>query len=85
MVRGTHSKKGIADALNYAEKNGWCVESGGKGHAWGNSICPYNDADCRCGDYCIISVWSTPKSPGNHTRHIKRVVDNCMPHRQKAA
>jgi hypothetical protein len=85
MVRGTHSKKEIADALDYAEKKGWRVESGSKGHAWGKLYCPYNDVECRCGEYCIISVWSTPKSPGNHARHIKRVVDNCTTHRQEAA
>ena len=77
MVRANHSKKEVEAALAYAEKNGWRVQSGGKGHAWGKIFCPCKDAECRCGEFCISSVWSTPKNPGNHARHLRRVVDNC--------
>jgi hypothetical protein len=85
MIRGTHSKKEVEDALAYAEASGWRVKSGGNGHAWGKIYCPYNDAECRCGEFCITSVWSTPKNAGNHARQLKRVVDNCSTHRQKHA
>jgi hypothetical protein len=85
MTRKTHSKKEVENALTYAESLGWRVKSGGKGHAWGKMYCPYNDAECRCGEFCITSVWSTPKSPGNHARLLKRVVENCTTHRQKRA
>jgi len=44
--------------------------------------CPYNDEECRCGEFCITSIWSTPKNPGNHARALRRVVDNCS--RQRA-
>jgi hypothetical protein len=64
MVRGVHSKKEIEAALAYAESHGWRIRGGGKGHAWGKMYCPYNDAECRCGEFCISSVWSTPKNPG---------------------
>ncbi|MNK32126.1 hypothetical protein D3C87_505800 [compost metagenome] len=37
---------------------------------------PYNDDGCRCGEFCIACIWSTPKNPGNHARAIRRVVDN---------
>ena len=47
------------------------------------SYCPYNDAECRCGEFCITSVWSTPKNPGNHARALRRVVDNCTTHRKQ--
>ncbi len=40
MIRGTHSKKEIEDALAYAEALGWRIKSGGKGHAWGKMYCP---------------------------------------------
>jgi hypothetical protein len=83
MVRGTHSKKDVEEALAYAEELGWRVQSGGKGHAWGRLYCPYNDAECRCGEFCITSIWSTPKNSGNHARHLRRVVDNCTTHRRK--
>jgi hypothetical protein len=33
MVRGVHSKKEVEAALAYAERNGWRVQGGGKGHA----------------------------------------------------
>ncbi len=82
MARATHPKKEVEEALRYAEDNKWRVELGGA-HAWGKIYCPYNDDECRCGEFCIASVWSTPKSPGNHARALKRVVDNCTTHKQR--
>ncbi len=43
--------------------------------------CPGNDVECRCGEFCITSIWSTPKNPGNHARALRRVVNNCTAHR----
>jgi hypothetical protein len=40
MIRGTHAKKKIEDALAYAEASGWRIRSGGKGHAWGENVLP---------------------------------------------
>ncbi|NIF77911.1 hypothetical protein F3J20_10935 [Paraburkholderia sp. Cy-641] len=77
MVRGKHAKKEIEAALVYAEKHGWRVQDGGRGHAWGKIYCPYKEAECRCGEFCISSVWSTPKNSGNHAKHLRRIVDNC--------
>ncbi|MES2721278.1 MAG: hypothetical protein V4624_10365 [Pseudomonadota bacterium] len=79
MVLGMHPKKEVDEALYYAKSQGWRVERGGS-HAWGKIYCPYNDFDCRCGEFCITSVWSTPKSPGNHAKALRRVVDNCTTH-----
>ena len=76
MPRTAHPKKEVEEAIRYAETNGWRVEVGGS-HAWGPMYCPYNDVECRCGDFCIVSIWGTPKSPGNFARQLKRVVDNC--------
>ena len=76
MGRDRHPKKEVEEAIRYAEANGWRVEGGGS-HAWGRIYCPYNDAECRCGEFCITSSWSTPKNPGNHARQLKRVIDNC--------
>ncbi|WP_085273588.1 MULTISPECIES: hypothetical protein [unclassified Pseudomonas] len=76
MSRPSHAKKEVEQALRHAESQGWRVEVGG-GHCWGKLYCPHNDADCRCGEFCITSVWSTPKSPGNFARQLRRVVDNC--------
>lgn len=81
MARAGHPKKEVEEALKHAEANGWRVEVGGS-HAWGRIYCPYNDDECRCGEFCITSAWSTPKNPGNHARALKRVVDNCTTHRQ---
>jgi len=80
--RNTHPKKEVDEALEYAESHGWTIQKA-SGHAWGRLYCPYNDAECRCGEFCIVSVWSTPKVPGNHARQLKRVVDNCTMHRRK--
>lgn len=77
MPRKRHSKKDIEEALVYAESHGWRMEPA-TGHAWGRLYCPYNSADCRCGEYCVISIWSTPKSASNHARQIRRVIDRCL-------
>lgn len=76
MSRARHSKKEVEAAIQHAEQHGWRVKVGGS-HAWGKIYCPYNDAECRCGEFCITSIWSTPRSPGNHARQLMRVVDNC--------
>ena len=76
MARPSHPKKEIEEAIKYAEAEGWRVSVGGS-HAGGKIYCPYNDPECRCGEFSITSVWSTPKNPGNHARALRRVVDNC--------
>jgi hypothetical protein len=83
MGRASHPKKEVEAALQYAEEAGWRVEVGGS-HAWGRIYCPFKDDVCRCGEFCITSVWSTPKNPGNHGKAIKRVVDNCTRHKNLA-
>lgn len=84
MKRKSHPKKEIEKALKYAEKNGWRIEGGGSSaHAWGKLFCPYNDKDCRCGERCVTSVWSTPRSPENHGKQICKVVDGCSTHQKK--
>jgi hypothetical protein len=82
MARQTHSKPEIEATLKYVEQNGWRVEVGGA-HAWGKIYCPYNDKSCRCGIFCISSIWSTPKNAGNHAKQIRRIVDNCTKHNDK--
>lgn len=76
MARAAHPKKEVESALRHAELHGWQVKAGGS-HAWGRMYCPYSDPECRCGRFCIASIWSTPKSPGSHARDLRRVVDNC--------
>lgn len=80
MARPSHPKKEVEAALRQAEENGWRVEVGGS-HACGRMYCPGNDAECRCGEFCITSIWSAPKNPGNHARALRRVVNNCTAHR----
>jgi len=78
MPRKCHPDPEIEAAVAYAEANGWRLKTGNaRSHAWGRMYCPNNDADCRCGEFCITSIWSTPKSAANHARQLRRVVDNC--------
>jgi hypothetical protein len=79
MARNTHPKPEIESALKYVEQCGWQVDVGGS-HAWGRIYCPYNDKECRGGNFCIASIWSTPKNAGNHAKQIRRVADNCTKH-----
>jgi hypothetical protein len=80
MPRRRHANKDIEDALAHAESQGWRIEKS-RGHAWGRMYCPFNDADCRCGEFCVASIWSTPKNAQNHAKQICRIVDNCTGNR----
>jgi hypothetical protein len=79
-----HPKAEIEVALKHAEQKGWRIEIGGS-HAWGKMYSPYNDAACRCGEFCIASIWSTPRNAGNHASQIRRVVNNCTSHRGRTS
>ncbi len=72
-----HPNKEIQEVIEYPIKNGWEIKES-SGHAWGKMYCPYNDSNCRLGNYCIISIWSTPKKSYSHAQQIKRVVDKCI-------
>ena len=63
-------------AIQHAEQAGWTVEQV-RGHPWGRMKCPRNNENCRCGEFCIASIWSTPRNPTNHARQIRRIVDGC--------
>ncbi|MCJ7797957.1 MAG: hypothetical protein MUQ56_14560 [Thermoleophilia bacterium] len=68
-------------ALKHAEAHGWRIEhASGSSHAWGKMYCPNLSIDCRCREFCITSVWSTPRNPENHAKQIRRVVDGCTGH-----
>lgn len=73
MARAKHGKKDVEAALRFAEENGWTVTPKPSGHAWGRA---------QCGEGCSVSVWSTPKNPGNHANAIRRAVTNRCHHRE---
>jgi hypothetical protein len=77
MRRARHPKNEVEQALRHAEQHGWRIEPGGS-HAWGRMYCPRNLPDCRCGEFCIASIWSTPRNAGNHARQLRRIVDKCV-------
>ena len=74
MARARHPKKDVEAALADAEEAGWTVTPTSSGHRWGV---------LRCGEAsrlgCQVSVWSTPRNPGNHAKQIRRALDRC-PH-----
>lgn len=81
MARKKHPIKEIDAAVRYAEKCGWRLTSAGNSaHCWGRLFCPYGavNASCRCGDFCIISVWSTPRNGQSHASSIRRAVEKCI-------
>lgn len=77
MARRRHPDKDIEAAVRHAEAHGWRVTLGGS-HAWGKMYCPFDDADCRCGEFCIAGIWSTPRNPVTHAKQLRRVVDGCV-------
>lgn len=85
MARARHPSKEIEAALRFAERRGWHIEVGGS-HAWGRMLCPANDPACRCGEFCITSIWSTPRNTSNHANQLRRIVEKCtspMPAREQ--
>jgi hypothetical protein len=76
MPRSRHPDKEIEEAVAYAEQQGWTVKPV-KGHARGSLYCAHHDRDG-----CKVSVWSTPRSPGNHARALVRAIDRC-PHQER--
>ncbi len=75
MARKRHPDKEIEGAVAHAEQLGWRVVAV-SGHAWGRLYCAHYDRDG-----CMISVWSTPRSAGNHARDLIRAINRC-PHDQ---
>lgn len=78
MARRRHPNKDIEAALQYAESFGWEVKVKKGGHSWGQLLCPNNDNECRCGDFCIMSVWSTPRNPQGHANQLAGKIDGCI-------
>lgn len=79
MSRKKHPNRHIEEALRHAEGKQWRVEASGKSsHAWGKLFCPHDNPDCRCGEFCVLSIASTPRVPEDHARMIKRRVDGCV-------
>jgi len=78
-LRPRHPDKEVERAIRHAEAAGWrCEKRDGKGHSWGILMCPHNDKACRCGEFCRISVWSTPRNGTTHAKQIINRVDGCI-------
>jgi len=65
-----HPNKDIRAALALAESRGWRFVAS-NGHPFGRIKCPCGHPECQ------HSVWSTPKNPANHARHLERMVARC--------
>jgi len=76
MARPKHPSKEIEASVSYAEDQGWSWTKV-KGHAWGKLQCAYHDREG-----CTLFVWSTPKSPENHAKQLRRQIDRC-PHQEE--
>ena len=73
MPRARHPKKEVEAALAELEDAGWTVAPNASGHRWGVARCAESS---RSG--CQVSIWSTPRSPDNHARQLRRVRDRCI-------
>lgn len=61
-----HPKKEVNAALDHADSRGLNVEQTIAGHKWGRIV-------CSCG--ARVSIWSTPRSPHNHGKQLRKWVD----------
>lgn len=68
MARNRHPKKDVEAALRDMEAAGWTVTPTKAGHRWGKA---------RCSIDCEESIWSTPRSPQNHAKRLRRAIANC--------
>ena len=73
--RPRHAKKEVEEALADAEAEGWTVIPRSSGHCWGVMRCSESSTAG-----CQKFIWSTPRSPGDHARDIRRKLHQC-PHR----
>jgi ribosomal protein L33 len=73
--RRRHPKE-VERALRFAEENGWTIRRRDRGHSWGVMVCAHQGSNA-----CRVSIWSTPKNPGNHANRLEQRVRNC-PHRK---
>lgn len=70
-----HPDKHIREAIAYAEEMDWTfTKASARAHIFGTLWCPLSD---RNG--CRFRVYSTPRSPQDHARRIRRAIDDC-PH-----
>jgi hypothetical protein len=77
MARKRHTSKEIETMIQELEALGWAVIEG-KGHAWGMLRCPNNSKECRCGEFCQMSVWSTPKNPQQFAKKLRQKALACV-------
>ena len=67
-----HPNKEIRAAMAFAVAVGWTIKkSGPRAHAWGTIRCGHGHRACW------MAIYSTPKSPQNHAKQIKRKVSAC--------
>jgi hypothetical protein len=72
VARGRHPKKEVEKVLVELEALGWTVvRRTGKGHAWGLLRCPQPTEECRCGQYCQMTVNSTPQNAASHAAKLR--------------
>ena len=78
MDRYRHPKKEVEKVLRELEGLGWTIQvRHGKGHAWGLLRCPKPSEDCRCGQYCQMTIFSTPQNPGRHAAKLRQKALGC--------
>ena len=79
MARERHPKKDVEKVLRDLESLGGTVEKRhGSGHAWGLLRCPQNSADCRGGEFCQMTINSTPQNPASHAAKLKQKALGCL-------
>jgi hypothetical protein len=79
LARKRHKHKQIEAAIQFAEENGWNLRPPGKSaHCFGVLLCPHNDEKCRCGVFCQMSIWGSPRAPESFAQKIIRTVENCI-------
>lgn len=72
MARVRHPKKEVEKVLKELESLGWTIiKRDGKGHAWGLLRCPQPTEDCRCGQFCQMTINSTPQNAASHAAKLR--------------
>jgi hypothetical protein len=84
MARRRHPKKEVERALQDLERLGWQVEvRKTSGHAWGLLRCPNPRTDCRCGEFCQMTINATPQNAATHAAKLLQKANGCVQIREE--
>lgn len=70
-----HPNKDVDAAIDYAVSQGWRFVEKGNSHTVAYLYCTHESSGQHDSMKCHISIYGSPKNPGNHAKKIRKAVD----------